>query len=102
MDIADVNQFDDMGKGAATKQGKLIHELVEQFGKAKAGHKKGESYGRDYNHKQGILAENKVNGTTRKDISWNRRQYTSSYTDNYGVTIYSYNTKDPILKVTKQ
>ena len=103
IDIADINNFDNMGKGAATKQGKLIHELVEQFGKAKKGHKKGESYGREYNHKKGIAAENKVNGTIRKDLPYNRGIYTSSYTDKSGkTTTYSYKTNQPILKVTKQ
>jgi RHS repeat-associated protein len=65
IDIADINQFDNMGKGAATKQGKLIHEFVEQFGKAKSGYGKGDVRGYETNHQDGIAAENRVNGSTR-------------------------------------
>jgi len=88
IDICDINQFDNMGQGAATKQGKLIHELSEQFGKAKG-------MGRDAAHEKGKAAENRVNGTTRKDVSYNRGVYTSSYTDKKGnTTMYSYDTNE--------
>jgi RHS repeat-associated protein len=104
IDIADINQFDNMGKGAATRQGKLIHEFAEQFGKAKSGSQKGSDKGYEDNHQRGISAENRVNGSTRGRESYSPRggQYSTSYSDKKGnTTTYSYGTRDPIIKVRK-
>jgi len=104
IDIADIMQFDDLGKGASTKQGKLTHELVEQFGKAKSGFKKGSDLGYEGNHKRGIAAENRVNGSIRGKESYTPRgsRYSVSHTDKKGnISTYSYSTKNPIIKLTK-
>ncbi|MBK7173649.1 MAG: hypothetical protein IPH84_10560 [Bacteroidales bacterium] len=104
IDIADVNQFDDMGKGSATKQGKLIHELKEQYGKAQDGIEKGSDLGFKVNHSNGKASENSVNGSIRGKESYSPRGsvYSSTYTDKNGKnTTYSYSTKDPIIKVEK-
>lgn len=104
IDIADVNQFDDMGKGSATKQGKLIHELTEQYGKAHDGIEKGSDLGYNDNHSKGKASENSVNGSTRGKESYTPRGrvYSTTYTDKNGKnTTYSYSTKDPIINVEK-
>ena len=103
IDVADIDQFDNLGEGPCTKQGKLIHELVEQYYKADNGIDKGSD--KDYNdahYYNGIPSENKINGSYRKDFSPIRSKYTQSYTDKKGrVTNYTYSSKDPILKVSK-
>lgn len=95
-------QFDDLGKGPATKQGKLVHEFVEQYEKASCGWVKGENKNLAENHQTAISAENYVNGSSRKDFFYNRGVYGQSYTDKSGkVTNYYYSTCDAILKVRK-
>ena len=103
IDVADIFQYDDMGQGACTKQGKLTHEFVEQYYKAAYGHEKGvgldmESIHRNY----AIPAENHVNGTTRRDLSFSRGIVSQSFIDISGnATDYHYSTRDAILKVRK-
>ncbi|MDL2230805.1 RHS repeat-associated core domain-containing protein [Bacteroidales bacterium OttesenSCG-928-L19] len=94
IDIFDIKQFDDMGKGAATKQGKLTHELSEQFGKAK---------GMGYNaaHQRGTNSENKVNGSIRGKEYYNRGVMNQEYSKNGVMTKYQYKTSDPIIRVIK-
>ena len=103
IDVADIDQFDNLGEGLCTKQGKLIHELVEQYYKADNGIVKGSD--KNYNeahYYNGIPSENKINRSYRKDLSPIRSKYTQSYTDKKGhKTEYTYNSKDPILKVSK-
>ena len=70
IDIADIMQFNESGKDVynnvgASKTGKLTHELVEQFYKAKQGESKGSMTGYRKNHDLAIQAENRVNGNTR-------------------------------------
>ena len=65
IDVADMNQFNDLQEGGATKQGKLIHELVEQCKKAFYGNNKGESSGYRHCHAVACLEEGKVNGNKR-------------------------------------
>ena len=102
IDVADMLQFDDLGKGPATKQGKLVHEFVEQYEKASCGWGKGENKNLEENHQTAISAENYVNGSSRKDLFYNRGVYGQSYTDKSGkVTNYYYSTRDAILKVRK-
>ena len=102
IDVADMLQFDDLGKGPATKQGKLVHEFVEQYEKASCGWVKGENKNLAENHQTAISAENYVNGSSRKDLFYNRGVYGQSYTDKSGkVTNYYYSTCDAILKVRK-
>ena len=66
IDVADMNQFNDLHKGGATKQGKLIHEFVEQCKKAYYGNGKGEKMGYEHCHKIACLEEGKVNGNKRE------------------------------------
>lgn len=101
IDIADINQFDDLGKGLATKQGKLIHEFSEQFGKAKLGLWKGDIMGRDYQHQIAIIKENKVNGSERKDKSYSRGVYIQEFSNKNGKQTYEYNTKNGIIEVKR-
>lgn len=65
IDVADMNQFNELNDGGATKQGKLIHEFEEQRMKAYMGNAKGEDMGYKFCHKSAIVAENKVNGNRR-------------------------------------
>ena len=102
IDVADMLQFDDLGKGPCSKQGKLTHEFIEQYEKARSGLKKGDSYLQQDCHKIAISAENYVNGSTRKDLFYNRGTYCQSYTDKTGETTnYYYSTRDAIIKVRK-
>ncbi|NLK57268.1 MAG: RHS repeat-associated core domain-containing protein [Bacteroidales bacterium] len=101
IDIADINQFDDLGKGLATKQGKLIHELKEQFRKAQLGYKKGDDGGYNSSHKSGIAAENRVNGSYRGNERYNRGTITQEYIKNGATFLYSYNTREKIIKVSR-
>lgn len=103
IDVADINQFDDLGKGLATKQGKLTHELVEQFEKAASGYKKGQDGGYSYNHPKGINAENRVNMSYRDNAerTVGRRVYQQKYTRNGMTRYYNINTNNPIIKVSK-
>ena len=66
IDVADMNQFNDLHRGGATKQGKLIHELVEQWKKAFYGNKKGDRMGYYNCHRTACLEEGKVNGNKRE------------------------------------
>ncbi len=66
IDVADMNQFNDLHGGGATKQGKLIHELVEQCKKAYFGNEKGDMMGYDACHGAACLEEGKVNGNRRE------------------------------------
>ncbi|MCG8420273.1 MAG: hypothetical protein MJE77_20265 [Proteobacteria bacterium] len=61
IDIGDIEAM--AGKGGATEEGALIHELVEQYHKQV----KGTGYGGESSgaHGKGIAAENEVNGTVR-------------------------------------
>ena len=72
IDVADIDQFNNIGEGGVTKQGKLIHEIVEQGKKAFYGNKKGDSMGRDLSHKYGCTSESKVNGL-RRDIKGDKK-----------------------------
>ena len=65
IDVADMEQFNDLNKGGATKQGKLVHEFVEQYKKAYFGNKKGEDMGWGYSHKFACKEEGLVNGNSR-------------------------------------
>ena len=103
IDVADMLQFDDLGKGACTKQGKLTHEFIEQYEKASYGWKKGEDKNYKECHQAAILSENYVNGSSREDIPVGRGRYDQAYTDKTGkLTHYYYSTKDAILKVRKE
>ena len=102
IDVADMLQFDDLGKGPCTKQGKLTHEFVEQYEKASCGLGKGEDMFYYENHRTAISAENYVNGSSRKDIPVGRGRYDQAYTDKSGQTThYYFSTNDAILNVTK-
>ena len=68
IDIGDISQFNNMGEGGATKQGKFSHEMVEQMAKSRGGYgkgSKGSSRNRDDSHAAGIRSENRVNGNKR-------------------------------------
>lgn len=73
IDIADIDQYNQGGIGVdreqpvgATKQGKLTHEVVEQYEKAKSGYgNQNTSDGYTSSHATAIKAENEVNGNTR-------------------------------------
>ena len=65
IDVADMEQFNDLSKGGATKQGKLIHELVEQREKAYFNNNKGDNMGWNNSHKKACLEEGTVNGNKR-------------------------------------
>jgi len=80
MDMADIAQFDAVGKGATSSAGAFIHETVEQLEKAKLGIDKGSMGGEVINsagkttypnyissHSTAIQAENKVNGNVRTE-----------------------------------
>jgi RHS repeat-associated protein len=84
IDVADMLQFDDLGKGPATKQGKLVHEFVEQYEKASYGWHKGEDKNYKECHQVAISSENHVNGSFREDIPVGRGR-----------------SKDAVLKVRK-
>ena len=103
IDVADIDQFDNLGEGLCTKQGKLIHELVEQYYKADNGIVKGSD--KNYNeahYYNGIPSENKINRSCRKDFTPKRSTYTQSYTDKKGrKTEYTFNSNDSILIVNK-
>ncbi|MBR3959466.1 MAG: RHS repeat-associated core domain-containing protein, partial [Bacteroidales bacterium] len=102
IDVADMLQFDDLGKGPCTKQGKLIHEFVEQYEKASCGRAKGEYENYTECHQIAISAEDYVNGSSRKDLFYSRGVYGQSYTDKSGkVTNYYYSTHEAIIKVRK-
>ena len=90
-------------EGEATKQGKLIHELVEQFGKAKAGYEKGSRNGYVNNHKKGVIAENSVNGNVRcmNDKTIGRGIYQETFKKNNKNIYYNINTRYPIIKVNQ-
>ena len=68
IDVADMNQFNDLHRGGATKQGKLIHELVEQCKKAYFGNEKGDMMGYNKCHGAACLEEGKVNGNRREKM----------------------------------
>ena len=101
IDVTDADQFDNLGEGTCTKQGKLIHELVEQYYKADNGI--GKVSDKDYNNSHyynGIPSENKINRSCRKDFTPKRSTYTQSYTDKKGrKTEYTFNSNDSILIV---
>jgi len=105
IDIADIKQFDDFGKGSATKQGKLIHEFAEQFSKAQLGFRKGDNKGYSKSHSKGIDAENRVNKSNRDrndEILIGRGIYQQKYTNNNGsVTYYNIDTSRSIIRVHK-
>ena len=103
IDVADMLQFDDLGKGPCTKQGKLIHEFVEQYEKASRGRAKGEDMNRKECHQIAISAENYVNGSSRKDFPAAPGCIYQAYTDNKTCTTtdYYYSTKDAVLNVRK-
>ena len=103
IDVADMLQFDDLGKGPCTKQGKLIHEFVEQYEKASYGRVKGEDMNRKECHHIAISAENYVNGSSREDFPVGPGRIHQAYTDNKTCTTtdYYYATKDAVLNVRK-
>ena len=68
IDVADMEQFNLLEDGGVTAQGKLVHEMVEQYRKAFYGNEKGDNMGRDICHKAGCVSEGKVNGL-RRDIN---------------------------------
>ena len=96
-------QFDDLGKGPCTKQGKLVHEFVEQYEKASYGWAKGEDKNRKECHQIAISAESYVNGSSRKDFPVRPGRIHQAYTDNKTgkTTNYYYSTRDAILNVRK-
>jgi len=75
--MTEIAEFDNAGAGAASSAGALIHETVEQLGKAKLGllpNEWSKTVGTDKiapefesTHKTATEAENKVNGNTRKE-----------------------------------
>jgi RHS repeat-associated protein len=87
IDIADVQEFDKAGAGAASSGGALIHETTEQLEKAKDGLNPGDwskTVGTNKlspefikDHAAAIVAENKVNGNSRND-------QTDVFTDSQG------------------
>ena len=103
IDVADMLQFDDLGMGPCTKQGKLIHEFVEQYEKASYGRVKGEDMNRKECHHIAISAENYVNGSSREDFPVGPGRIHQAYTDNKTCTTtdYYYATKDAVLNVRK-
>ena len=103
IDVADMLQFDDLGMGPCTKQGKLIHEFVEQYEKASYGRGKGEDMNRKECHHIAISAENYVNGSSREDFPVGPGRIHQAYTDNKTCTTtdYYYATKDAVLNVRK-
>ena len=102
IDVADMVQFDDLGKGSCTKQGKLTHEFIEQYEKASYGWNKGANKNYKECHRTAVSSENYVNGSSREDIPVGRGCYDQAYTDKSGKTThYYFSTKDAILKVRK-
>ena len=101
VDIADVQQFDDIGKGLCTKQGKLIHEFREQYQKACLGYRKGED--NEYNscHQYAIISENHVNGSRRGKETYAQGIVSQQYSNGGHVSTYSYSTQKPLLNPTK-
>lgn len=101
IDIADIDQFNAMGKGGVTKQSKFLHELHEQFMKKYNGNKKGEDEGYLFCHKSAMVEEDKVNGFRRdrgKDRTIARGVIEESFMNgNLIVTIQT----TPTIKVTQ-
>ncbi len=69
IDVADIAQYKSMdpaapSQPAATQQGKMMHELREQYGKVISGIKPGSSNMYQHNHERAIGWENSVNGNT--------------------------------------
>ena len=84
------------------KKGKLTHELVEQHEKAFYGSGKGDDCYYKENHQTAIIAENHVNGSSRRDNSLGRGRYDQAYTDKSGLTThYYFSTSDAIIEVRK-
>ncbi|WP_295960164.1 hypothetical protein [uncultured Alistipes sp.] len=108
IDVADMFQFAPMNPNAAvqpaaTQQGKMMHELREQYGKVISGVPSGSSNMILHNHERAIGWENAVNRNTRLPDKVYR---------NGGVVVQSYQlsngtvnrllvrTEIPIIKVT--
>ncbi len=101
IDMADIAAFDKAGPGVSSSAGALSHELAEQHEKAKAGGTKGVYPSGAYGmHKKGIEAENRVNGSERRDNLTTGQQYFI----NKDGSVYEQqvtNTKSGTVKVTK-
>ena len=102
IDVADMEQFNIMGDGGVTAQGKLVHEMVEQYRKAYHGNEKGDNMGYDFCHKAGCISEGKVYGLRRDlngDSKSKRNEFIERHIDNKGNT-YSIRIIDmPIIQV---
>lgn len=85
IDVADIAQYKSMdpavpSQPAATQQGKMMHELREQYGKVISGIKPGSNNMYQHNHERAIGWENSVNGNTRlKDEVYGRGVIMQSY-----------------------
>ena len=96
-----MQQFDNIGKGLCSKQGKLIHEFTEQYQKAKFGYLKGEEKEYYLCHQYAIEAENNVNGSIRGKETYARGIVSQQYSRIGHVSTYCYSTKKPLFNTNK-
>ena len=96
VDMGDISQFNAWGSypTGAMQQGKLIHETVEQYTKAKLGYSNdGKTVGYDFSHRRGVDAENSVNGNISSTEQYRPGVYIVNYKERNGsVTTVSYTT----------
>ena len=107
IDVADMSQFAPMDPNAAvqpaaTQQGKMMHELREQYGKVISGVPSGSSNMYRHNHERAVGWENSVNRNTRLiDGVQSRNVFIQSYQlPNGTVNRLLVRTGIPIIKVT--
>ena len=107
IDVADMFQFAPMDPNAAvqpaaTQQGKMMHELREQYGKVISGVPSGSSNMYRHNHERAVGWENSVNRNTRLiDGVQSRNVFIQSYQlPNGTVNRLLVRTGIPIMKVT--
>ncbi len=108
IDIAYIIQFNPSGKNyesvGATRAGKLTHELVEQYHKAKDGIPKGSMANYNINHQIAIKAEDRVNGNVRQEriITKAPRVFIEQFKEKNGsVTNCEIDVNYSIIKVTQ-
>ena len=106
IDMGDVVKFD-VPEGSTnvgvTSQGKLIHEMHEQYERARYGERPGMRMYYGDAHKAGIHVENMVNGTTRGEESNGRYYYTISYKEKNGsITSVSYTKRTSLMQIQRQ
>lgn len=113
IDMADVQQYNVTGVNVeesvgATQIGKVTHETVEQYEKAKKGIPHGSLRAYKSSHRTAIDAEDRVNQNTRGRQYGTIKDFTIPYTDNSGQSVHvrtqtrdSWGRKMKVIKVTQ-